>query len=434
MNIHSQSRKAAQNRGSCPIFTQTNCHSGLALARWRHVQRSFLVNRYVRCNRVHFRLIMRINACFATFFAVISLAAASQKDDLGPIGKASFGHAGDTTVEIYTLTNVHGIEARIMTYGATLVSLKTPDRAGKLQNIILGFDSLNSYLAGVPYFGATVGRYANRIAGGRFRLDGKSYQLPQNDAKNSLHGGNRGFDKRVWHAQPIETPIGPSLRLTYVSAAGEEGYPGELTAHVTYRLASDDTLSIEYEASTTAPTPVNLANHAYFNLSADPQRTILDHVLEINAERFTPVDATLIPSGEMRVVSQTPFDFRTPHSIGSRINDKDEQLRLGGGYDHNWVLQKTHPGSLNLAAVLTDPNSGRSVTLRTTQPGLQFYSGNFLDGKPAGTGTVFKYRTGLCLETQHFPDSPNQPSFPSTILRPGQTYSERTILSFSTVK
>ncbi len=203
-------------------------------------------------------------------------------------------------VQIYTLTNVHGIEARIMTYGATLVSLKTPDRAGNFKNIVLGFDSLDPYLAGVPYFGATVGRYANRIAGGRFELDGKNYQLPRNNGPNSLHGGDRGFDKRVWKAEPIETPTGPSLRLTYVSAAGEEGYPGELTAHVTYRLGDDDTLAIDYEATTTAPTPVNLANHAYFNLTGDPERTILDQMLTINADRFTPVDATLIPTGEMR--------------------------------------------------------------------------------------------------------------------------------------
>jgi aldose 1-epimerase len=377
---------------------------------------------------------MRRYAYFATLFAVVSLAAAGEENVHRPIGNAGFGRVGDTKVQIYTLTNAHGIEARIMTYGAALVSLKTPDRAGNLQNIILGFDSLDPYVAGVPYFGATVGRFANRIAGGRFVLDGKSYQLPQNNGPNSLHGGNRGFDKRVWTAQPIETPNGPSLRLTYVSAAGEEGYPGELTAHVTYRLDNDDTLSIEYEATTTAPTPVNLANHAYFNLTGDPERTILDQTLQINAERFTPVDATLIPSGEMRAVAATPFDFRKPHAIGSRINDKDEQLRLGGGYDHNWVLKAKRPGSLTLAAVLADPKSGRSVEFRTTQPGLQFYSGNFLDGKPAGAGTVFKYRTGLCLETQHYPDSPNQPSFPSTILRPGETYSERTALTFRTGK
>jgi aldose 1-epimerase len=361
-------------------------------------------------------------------------AALAVEGHAHPIGQAEFGRVGETSVQIYTLTNVHGIEARIMTYGAALVSLKTPDRAGKLQNIILGFDSVQPYVAGVPYFGATVGRYANRIAGGQFVLDGKTYQLPQNNGPNSLHGGNRGFDKRVWTAQPMETPTGPSLRLTYVSAAGEEGYPGELTAHVTYRLDDDDTLIIEYEARTTAATPVNLANHAYFNLTGDAERTILDHVLQINADRFTPVNATLIPTGEMRSVADTPFDFRAPHSIGSRINVKDEQLRLGGGYDHNWVLNSSSTGGLKLAAVLTDPTSGRSLEIRTTQPGLQFYSGNFLDGKPAGAGSVFKYRTGLCLETQHFPDSPNQPAFPSTILRPGQVYSQKTVLRFGTVK
>ncbi len=377
---------------------------------------------------------MRRYAYFATLFAAASVAGAAQVHAHHPIGHAEFGRAGETRVQIYTLTNVHGIEARIMTYGAALVSLKTPDRAGNLQNIILGFDSLDPYVAGVPYFGATVGRYANRIAGGRFVLDGKSYQLPQNNGPNSLHGGTRGFDKRVWKAQPVETPTGPSLRLTYVSAAGEEGYPGELTAHVTYRLDDDDTLTIDYEATTTAPTPVNLANHAYFNLTGNPERTILNHVLQINADRFTPVDATLIPTGEMRAVAETPFDFRMPHSIGSRINAKDEQLRLGGGYDHNWVLNSGGTGSLRLAAVLTDPDSGRSLEIRTTQPGLQFYSGNFLDGKPAGAGTVFQYRTGLCLETQHFPDSPNQPGFPSTILRPGQTYSQTTTLTFRTAK
>jgi aldose 1-epimerase len=377
---------------------------------------------------------MRRYAYFATLFAVASLAAAGQENAHHPIGNAEFGRVGETNVQIYTLTNVHGIEARIMTYGATLVSLKTPDRAGNLKNIILGFDSLDPYVAGVPYFGATVGRYANRIAGGRFALDGMSYQLPQNDGPNSLHGGKRGFDKRVWKAQAIETPAGPSLRLTYVSAAGEEGYPGELTAHVTYRLADNDTLAVDYEATTTAPTPVNLANHAYYNLTGDPERTILEQTLLINADRFTPVNATLIPTGEMRAVAGTPFDFHTPHSIGSRINDTDEQLRLGGGYDHNWVLNSNGTGSLKLAAVLADPRSGRSVEIRTTQPGLQFYSGNFLDGKPAGKGTVFKYRTGLCLETQHFPDSPNQPSFPSTILHPGQTYSERTVLRFRVTK
>jgi aldose 1-epimerase len=351
-----------------------------------------------------------------------------------PIASSSFGRAGSEAVEIYTLTNVHGIEARIMTYGAALVSLKTPDRAGHLQNIVLGFDTLQPYLAGVPYFGATVGRYANRIAEGRFTLDGKSYQLPRNDGPNSLHGGTMGFDKRVWTARTVQTRQGAAVQLTYVSAAGEEGYPGELSAQVTYRLDNDDSLAIEYKATTTAPTPVNLANHAYFNLSGDTQRPILDNILTINADAFTPVNATLIPTGELRSVTNTSFDFRKPQTIGSRINAPDEQLQLGHGYDHNWVLNKSRGEKLVLAAVLIDPQSGRSLEIRTTQPGLQFYSGNFLDGKPSGGGTVFKRRTGLCLETQHFPDSPNEPAFPSTMLRPGDVYSEKTVLAFRVVK
>ena len=351
-----------------------------------------------------------------------------------PIASASFGRAGDRNVEIYTLTNAHGLEARIMTYGAALVSLKTPDRAGRLQNIVLGFDALEPYLAGVPYFGASVGRFANRIANGRFTLDGKAYQLPRNDGPNSLHGGTRGFDKRIWTAEPLESPQGPAVRLTYVSAAGEEGYPGQLTARVTYRLGNDDTLTIEFEATSTAATPVNLANHAYFNLTGDPRNTILKHLLTINADRFTPVNATLIPTGELRPVAGTPFDFRAPQAIGSRIEAADEQLRLGHGYDHNWVLNQSAPGTATLAAVLMDPQSGREMQVRTTQPGLQFYTGNFLDGKPAGSGTVFPHRTGLCLETQHFPDSPNQPAFPATILRPGERFSATTVLTFRVVK
>jgi aldose 1-epimerase len=337
-------------------------------------------------------------------------------------------------VEIYTLTNVHGIEARIMTYGATIVSLKTPDRAGQLKNIVLGFDTLDPYLAGVPYFGATVGRFANRIANGRFMLDGKTYRLAQNDGVNSLHGGRQGFDKRVWSATPVQDAHGAAVKLTYVSAAGEEGYPGTLTAHVTYRLGDDDTLAIEYEATTTEATPVNLANHAYFNLTGDPTHTILSHVLTLNADSYTPVDATLIPTGELRAVAGTAFDFRAPYAIGSRINDSDEQLQRGHGYDHNWVLNQAQPGTMTLAALLQDPDSGRSLEIRTTQLGLQFYSGNFLDGKPAGAGSVYQYRTGVCLETQHFPDSPNQPSFPATILSPGQVYTEKTILAFRTLK
>jgi aldose 1-epimerase len=344
------------------------------------------------------------------------------------------GRVGDEKVEIYTLTNAHGIEARIMTYGASIVSLKTPDRDGDFSNVVLGFDSLDPYIAGIPYYGATVGRYANRIAKGQFALDGATHQLPLNDGPNSLHGGRRGFDKRIWKADTRGGTAHNTLRLTYVSPAGEEGYPGELTSHVTYRLSEDDSLSIEYDATTTAATPVNLANHAYFNLTGNPQHPILDHILTIYADKFTPVDSTLIPTGELRSVSDTPFDFRKPHAIGSRIDTGDEQLALGKGYDHNWVLNADRSKLPRLAAVLTDPGSGRTMEVLTTQPGLQFYSGNFMNGQPAGHGSVFAYRTGLCLETQHFPDSPNHPSFPSTILRPGETYSEKTVLRFTTLK
>jgi aldose 1-epimerase len=374
-----------------------------------------------------------VAVCMAA--AAVSAHAAQASENVHrPIEKTYFGRVGDETVEIYTLTNIHGAEARVMTYGAAIVSLKTADRAGRFKNIVLGFNTLDPYLSGVPYFGATVGRYANRIANGRFSLDGETYQLPKNDGPNSLHGGSRGFDKRVWTAEPIETSRGQAVRFTYVSAAGEEGYPGKLTANVIYRLDDDNSLVIEYQAVTTAPTPINLANHAYFNLSGDTQRPILNHILMINADRFTPVNATLIPTGELQAVVNTPFDFREPQPIGTRISDEAEQLHLGHGYDHNWVLIKSRPNMLTLAAILTDPESGRSLEVRTTQPGLQFYSGNFLDGKPLASGTVFNYRTGLCLETQHFPDSPNQPAFPSTILDPGQVYSQKTVLAFRVVK
>jgi aldose 1-epimerase len=344
---------------------------------------------------------------------------------------AIFGAAGDQSVEIYTLRNAQGVEARIMTYGATLVSLKTPDRSGKLENIVLGFDTLQPYLDGVPYFGATVGRYANRIAHGKFSIDGGSFQLPLNDGANSLHGGTRGFDKLIWNVESGGDHS--SLRLSLKSPAGDQGYPGELTVHVTYRLLQRS-LAIEFQATTTAATPVNLANHTYFNLGGDTSRTILKHTLQINADKFTPVDATLIPTGELRQVAGSVFDFRKPHAIGERIDVADEQLKFGKGYDHNWVLKRSSAHGIETVAILTEPDSGRTLQLQTTQPGLQFYSGNFLDGKPPGSGSGFQYRTGLCLETQHFPDSPNQPAFPSTILRPGHVYTEKTVLVFGIAK
>jgi aldose 1-epimerase len=351
----------------------------------------------------------------------------------GHTSSSPWGHTAEGTVEIYKLTNARGVEARVMTYGATLVSLTAPDRAGQFKNIVLGFDSLEPYLAaGMPYYGATVGRYANRIAKAQFTLDGKAYQLAANDGPNTLHGGKRGFDKRIWKAEELPASRGGGVRMTLVSAAGEEGYPGEVTAQVVYRLDDHNNLEIEYHATATAPTPINLANHAYFNLTGDPSVPVLDHVVTINADRFTPVDATLIPTGELLPVAGTPFDFRKQQAVGARIGDDNEQLRRGRGYDHNWVLNKTGTG-MSLAAVVTEPKSGRSLEVRTTQPGVQFYTGNFMDGKPSGVGSVYAHRTGLCLETQHFPDSPNQPAFPSTILRPGQAYTQKTILALRVV-
>jgi aldose 1-epimerase len=373
-----------------------------------------------------------------SYFGILlvgALAAAMPVAGLaqGHTSSSPWGHTAEGTVEIYKLTNARGVEARVMTYGATLVSLTAPDRAGRFKNIVLGFDSLEPYLAaGMPYYGATVGRYANRIAKARFTLDGKAYQLAANDGPNTLHGGRRGFDKRIWKAEELPASRGGGVRMTLVSAADEEGYPGEVTAQVVYRLDDHNNLEIEYHATATAPTPINLANHAYFNLTGDPTVPVLDHVVTINADRFTPVDATLIPTGELLPVAGTPFDFRTQQVVGARIGDDNEQLRRGRGYDHNWVLNKTGTG-MSLAAVVTEPKSGRSLEVRTTQPGVQFYTGNFMDGKPSGVGSVYAHRTGLCFETQHFPDSPNQPAFPSTIVRPGQVYMQKTILALRVV-
>jgi len=347
------------------------------------------------------------------------------------ITKASFGKtAGGEAVELYTLSSKDGFEAKISTYGATLVSLMAPDKKGHYANVVLGFASVEPYVAGVPFYGATIGRYGNRIAGGKFSLDGKAYQLPLNDGPNSLHGGSKGFDKRLWTAESLKTAEGPALRLTYVSVDGEEGYPGKLTVHVTYTLKASHALAIRYDATTTKPTVVNLTNHTYFNLAADPEKIVLGHLLTLKADRFTPVDKTLIPTGELRPVKGTPFDFTHPTAIGARLETDEAQLKFGHGYDHNWVLNSS--GTLATAAIVEEPQSGRILEIQTTEPGIQFYSGNFMDGKPAGKGTVYKHRTGLCLETQHFPDSPNHPAFPSTVLKPGETYHSETVLLFRT--
>lgn len=349
------------------------------------------------------------------------------------ISEASFGTSGSgQEVVIYTLRNSKGMVAEITNYGGIIRSLTAPDRDGNFEDIVLGYDTLGEYEKENPYFGALIGRFGNRIALGKFSLNGEQYTLTTNDGPNHLHGGDRGFDKVVWDAEPSMTEDGPSLLLKYVSADGEEGYPGTLTAEVRYTLTDDNEIRIDYQATSDQATPVNLTHHSYFNLSGNARRDILGHHLQIAADYFTPVDNTLIPTGEYRPVDGTPFDFRSAKAIGEDIEAENEQLTFGGGYDHNWVLEKEALGELKYMATLSDPESGRVMKIHSTEPGLQFYSGNFLDGTLTGKGVLYQHRYGLCLETQHFPDSPNQPDFPSTFLQPGQVYGSRTIYSFST--
>jgi aldose 1-epimerase len=346
------------------------------------------------------------------------------------IQRADFGKTRDgVAVSVYTLTNKSGLTARITNYGGIVVSLMAPDRNGKMADVVLGFDSLDGYLQNPgPFFGALIGRYGNRIGHARFTLDGHVYQVDRNDGENSLHGGARGFDKRVW--TPRELTDG-GLELTYLSADGEDGYPGNLRATVAYHLTDANELRIDYAASTDKDTVVNLTNHSYFNLKGAGTGDILDHRLMLNADRFTPVDAGLIPTGELRAVAGSPFDFRSAASIGARIEANDEQLKIGKGYDHNWVLNRGSDG-LVMAARVEEPSTGRILEVRTTQPGVQFYTGNFLDGTIKGKGgKVYGRRSGFCLETQHFPDSPNRPAFPTTELKPGQKYQNTTVFRFA---
>jgi len=345
------------------------------------------------------------------------------------ITKQAFGMtANQEPVELYTLTT-NKLEARIMTYGGILVSLRAPDRNGKLGDIVLGYETLDGYIKNNPYFGAIIGRYGNRIGKGQFSLNHKQYSLPKNNGENTLHGGIKGFDKVIWKAAEVKTRNGVALKLTYTSKDGEEGFPGNLSASVIYTLTDNNELRIDYSATTDKTTVVNLTHHSYFNLAGEG--SILQHELMINANRFTPVDAGLIPTGELRSVKGTPMDFTKSTVIGARIDQQYEQLTLGKGYDHNWVLNN-RTGRLALAARAYEPGTGRVLEVLTTEPGLQFYSGNFLDGTITGKGgQVYKQRYGFCLETQHFPDSPNKPRFPSTVLKPGQTYKSRTVYKFS---
>ena len=340
---------------------------------------------------------------------------------------ASWGRTAEGPVDRYTLAGDGGLTVRVLTYGGILQSIEVPDRAGRPANVALGFGDLQSYLDNPgPYFGAIIGRFGNRIAGGRFALDGVTRHVPVNDGPNSLHGGTTGFDRRIWAAEPV--PDG--LRLTHVSPDGDQGFPGELTVTVGYTLTAGTGLRIDYTATTTAPTVVNLTNHSYFNLGGEGSGPVSGHLLRLDADHYTPVDATLIPTGEIAPVDGTPMDFRTPTAIGARIRDDFGQLRHGRGYDHNWVLRDAR-GELRVAAEVTDPAGGRTLTVRTTEPGVQFYSGNFLDGTVTGTsGRAYRQGDGLALETQHFPDSPNHPHFPSTVLRPGETFRSTTVLDF----
>jgi aldose 1-epimerase len=359
----------------------------------------------------------------------VSVSAQGGSIDVQPYGTLADGQE----VEEYTLTNANGMEVKIITYGGIISSIRVPDRNGELANVALGFDNLGDYETRNPYFGNITGRYANRIANARFTLDGTEYTLAANNGPNTLHGGTVGFDKRVWQATTVEGDGEVGVELTYLSPDGEEGYPGNLAVSVTYTLTDDNELRMDYRATTDAPTVVNLTNHAYFNLAGEGTGSIYDHILMINADTYTPVDATLIPTGELAPVEGTPFDFRAAKPIGPGQRSAHEQIVLGRGYDHNFVLNRAdmEDTSMMLAARVYEPDSGRFLEVWTTEPGIQFYAGNFLDGTLIGTsGHLYRQSDGFALETQHFPDSPNQPDFPSTVLNPGETYETTTIYKF----
>jgi aldose 1-epimerase len=347
------------------------------------------------------------------------------------ISSKSFGTTPQGIAELYTLRNTNGMEVQLTNYGGIITSILAPDRNGNLGDVALGFDSIAPYTRVHPYFGALIGRFGNRIAKGEFTINGKSYELPTNNGPNSLHGGAEGFDKKMWTATTFSREDTAGVVLSYLSPDGEEGYPGNLAVSVTYTLNAANEIGINYQATTDAPTPINLTNHTYFNLTGGGG-DVLAHEMKLKASQFTPVDKTLIPTGELQPVAGTPFDFTTPKTMGRDINAENEQLQSGGGYDHNFVLDRIGSGLENIATVF-DPTSGRILEVLTTEPGIQFYSGNFLNGTLTGKGgTVYTHRSGFCLETQHYPDSPNQPDFPSTILEVGDTYQSETVYRFST--
>lgn len=377
------------------------------------------------------------------FIAVIAMASCKSEkkeekseEPVQAISSESFGFTKDSTeVKKFTLTNKNGLNMEVITYGAIITSLETPDKEGKLEDIVLGYNDLQSYVKNNPYFGAVVGRYGNRIADAKFTIDDSVYTLAANNGKNHLHGGIKGFDKVVWEASEINDENGVGLKLTYTSVDGEEGYPGNLDVSIFYTLNNDDELEVQYHAKTDKKTVVNLTQHTYFNLTG-MKEDILNHEVMINASSITPVDSTLIPTGEFMPVENTPFDFTTAKTVGKDINADHQQIKFGNGYDHNWVINVPDDkpaDSTFLAAVLSEPKSGRIVEVHTTEPGIQVYTGNFLDGSIKGKeGVVYGYRSGICLETQHYPDSPNQPDFPSTILNPNEEYLTVTKFKFTT--
>jgi len=373
--------------------------------------------------------------CVLILMGGLSLAGSMSAQGMrGAIKKESFGKTtGGEQIELYSLSNKKGMEVSITNFGATVVTLKVPDRAGKATDIVLGYDTLDGYENGTSYFGATVGRYGNRIASGKFSIDGKTYALPKNNGENTLHGGIVGFNKKVWKAREIASKLGESLEMSYLSADGEEGFPGNLSAKVVFTLPADrNELRIDYTATTDKDTVLNLTNHSYFNLTGEGNGDILDHVMTLHAKQFTPVDKGLIPTGELKNVAGTPMDFNSATAIGKRINESDEQLVFGKGYDHNWVLARAGGGNgLSIAAEAYDPKSGRRLEVLTTEPGVQFYSGNFLDGAKGKGNKPYPQRAAFCLETQHFPDSPNHANFPSTLLKPNAVFHSQTVFRFS---
>jgi aldose 1-epimerase len=385
--------------------------------------------------RVPVRTVLALAAVMLAVIGSSRVASSAVPQSPPTISKQPFGQVNGVTVDRYTLANAHGMQVRVLTYGGIIQSLMAPDRLGRSADVVLGFPTLADYVAhnspaagGGVYFGALVGRYANRIAKGTFTLDGVTYHVPINNNGNSLHGGTNGFDRKVWSATEVPGDGTVALRLSMVSPDGDQGYPGTLTTTVTYTLDNLNRLRIDYQATTDKPTVLNLTNHAYWNLAGESSGPVYGQQLQINANRYTPTDATQIPTGRLAPVQGTPFDFRTPHAIGAELTDNDAQLLISQGYDHNWVLNRPDSTSLVAAAKATDPVSGRTLTISTTQPGVQFYSGNFLNGTLVGTGgKTYRQGAGFALETQHFPDSPNEPGFPGTVLNPGRTFRQTTV-------